>query len=254
MHFALFIFCLTAFLSEKNIFNKYISLSFLITVTSSLILTTSRSAWLGLLLFIPFMTGSSSLVWFLPLISIGTLCVILANANFIPEDLQNLVRNFLPKYFWLKFSAENYTVGITRPEIWGQALFYISQKPIFGWGAASFPLLYLASKAKEILHSHNLIFELAISYGLPITIMIFGAIFTICIAFTHLYKDISIKKISLWDKAWFSSFFILLTSQLIDIQYFDGRISFLFWLLLAGLKELISSKNQTQLNLKNHYQ
>jgi len=29
---------------------------------------------------------------------------------------------------------------------------------------------------------------------------------------------------------------IFLLSQLIDIQYFDGRISLVFWLLLAGLK------------------
>ncbi len=246
-------FCLSAFLYAKNNLHKYITIIFLITVTVSLIFTSSRSAWLGLLLFIPFMTASSTLVWFLPLIFIGGLFIVMATANFIPEEIQNLFRNLLPKYMWLKFSTDNYTTGLTRPEIWEQAISYISQKPIYGWGAASFPLLYMSSKAVIVNHSHNLIFELAISFGLPITILLFIGIFTICIkAFIHLYVNISRAKISLWDKAWFSSFFILFLSQLIDIQYFDGRISFIFWLLLAGLKEMISQKNLNSNQIKSN--
>ena len=32
---------------------------------------------------------------------------------------------------------------------------------------------------------------------------------------------------------------IFLISQLVDVQYFDGRISIIFWILLAGLKCII---------------
>ena len=32
---------------------------------------------------------------------------------------------------------------------------------------------------------------------------------------------------------------LFLFSQLVDVQYFDGRISITFWILLAGAKNLI---------------
>ena len=47
----------------------------------------------------------------------------------------------------------------------------------------------------------------------------------------------------------FVVFFIL---NYIDIQYYDGRISFIFWILLAGLKELITSIDNTP-RLKEFY-
>tara|TARA_B100000886_G_scaffold185232_1_gene127073 strand:+ start:3933 stop:5057 length:1125 start_codon:yes stop_codon:yes gene_type:complete len=241
-------FCLSAFLYAKNNIHKYISFSFLITVTVSLILTSSRSAWLSLLLLIPFMTEASILVWFLPLILIGAILIVIANANFIPVDFQNQFRNLLPKYMWLKFATQNYTTGLSRIEIWQQALIFISQKPFLGWGASTFPILYYSIKNVTVLHSHNIIFELAISYGLPITMLIFGAIFTITtLSFVKIFSIKNLRKRILNEKAWFTSFFILLLSQLVDIQYYDGRISILFWILLAGLKQIIT------INKSNHF-
>ena len=38
------------------------------------------------------------------------------------------------------------------------------------------------------------------------------------------------------DRAWFSAIIIFLISQFIDVQYYDARISLLFWILLAGVK------------------
>ena len=32
---------------------------------------------------------------------------------------------------------------------------------------------------------------------------------------------------------------LFLFSQLVDVQYFDGRISITFWILLAGAKKII---------------
>ena len=48
-----------------------------------------------------------------------------------------------------------------------------------------------------------------------------------------------VKGDNLFEKAWFTSFFVLLCSQMVDIEYFDGRISIVFWILLAGLKNII---------------
>ena len=44
-------------------------------------------------------------------------------------------------------------------------------------------------------------------------------------------------------KAWWTSFFVLLISQMIDIQYFDIRISLTFWILLAGMRSIIRENN-----------
>ena len=44
---------------------------------------------------------------------------------------------------------------------------------------------------------------------------------------------------SYYEKAWWTSFFVLLISQMIDIQYFDLRISIAFWILLAGIRSII---------------
>ena len=46
---------------------------------------------------------------------------------------------------------------------------------------------------------------------------------------------------SLRANCWAASF-IFLISQLVDVQYFDGRISIVFWFLLAGLKTTIDEK------------
>ena len=40
-----------------------------------------------------------------------------------------------------------------------------------------------------------------------------------------------------------NNFNYFLISQLVDVQYFDGRISIVFWLILAGLKTIIDDKN-----------
>ncbi len=42
----------------------------------------------------------------------------------------------------------------------------------------------------------------------------------------------------IFEKAWIISLFILLISQMVDVQYFDGRISIVFWILLAGARNI----------------
>ena len=90
-------------------------------------------------------------------------------------------------------------------------------------------------------HPHNLILELAVSYGYPVTILILLTISTLLIKSSKLVfnnKSQNNKYFS-FEKAWWTSIFIFLISQLVDVQYFDGRISIVFWILLAGLKTII---------------
>ena len=234
-------FTMAAFLeSFKSKLNKYICLSILISITFAILLTTSRSAWGGLILLLPLMTGFSSLFYLLPIFFIAVFFIMIAASNFVPADLQNEIRNIIPSRFWQEFIPENFIWRESRLEIWNKAIFFISKKPFFGWGAATFPVLYLIENNSYAAHAHNLILELSVSYGIPLTALIFISIFLIFIfSFSAIFTKTSFTNNNFFDKAWFSSFFILLTSQLVDIQYFDGRISIIFWILLAGLKETI---------------
>ena len=224
--------------------NKYISLSILISITISILITTSRSAWGGLILLIPLMTGISSIPFLILTIFIIVLLVLFSVLNSLPMDLQDYFRHLLPERYIQEFFPDHFNWRVSRLEIWSNAIMFISQRPILGWGGAAFPVLYFFSNETYIGHSHNIILELAVSYGIPITILIFGSILIICIlSFKKVFVSASYTQTNFYDRAWLSSFLVLIYSQFVDIQYFDGRISIIFWILLAGLNEMIKTKN-----------
>ena len=141
---------------------------------------------------------------------------------------------------FFQFSSLTNLLG-PRAFIYSNTLPIILERPIFGWGAASFPLLFQIrhpSFNRETTHPHNLIFEMANSYGLLFAIIMF---MTICLILLYSYRSIYLKrnykqiKNLNFDKAWWASFFSLFLSQMYDIQYFDVRISISFWILLTGL-------------------
>ena len=114
-------------------------------------------------------------------------------------------------------------------------------EPIFGIGGASFPIIYELQNNIWRGHPHNIFLELAVSYGYPAAILIF---FNITILLIQSSKSIFKSKLQndqyySFEKAWWVSIFVFLISQLVDVQYFDGRISIVFWLLLAGLRAII---------------
>ena len=118
----------------------------------------------------------------------------------------------------------------------------IQLNPIFGLGAAVFPLIFSASEIHWINHTHNLPIELALSYGLPATLLLFGTISLIILLTGKIIlrqnKEDN-QEFIYYERAFWTSAFIFLLSQLTDIQYFDGKISIVFWLLIAGLKNMI---------------
>ena len=247
-------FCLSAFIKKSQFtLSKYISLFFLILVTTSLLLTTSRNAWGGLILLIPLMTGFSSIIWLMPIITIlgGLISLILLGIT--TPELNDSIKGIIPSWIWMEFDPANFINRVSRLEIWNQSITYIMKRPFWGWGAASFPILYEAATKTYVTHPHNLLLELSISYGVPITALIFSSVlFITTLSFKKIYRN-NIKGLidNISEKAWFSSFFVLFTSQFFDIQYFDGRISVTFWILLAGLKRIISSRSSLQKNSNN---
>ncbi len=226
---------------SHNNLKRSITITFLILITIAIILTTSRSAWLGLIFLISLMSGISSILFiFIALLTV-MIAINISNYNFnFLNDLQILLRDIIPIKFFNEFSSQSFLLRETRYEIWMQAISFILQKPIFGWGAASFPILYYNSTGMKITHSHNLLLEMSNNYGLIITLLVFISIFIITIlSFKKIFLKNDNTENIIFQKAWFAAFLTLLFSQQIDVQYFDFRISIIFWILLAGLKNKI---------------
>ena len=127
------------------------------------------------------------------------------------------------------------------------ALGIIKGNPIFGIGANSFSIIF-SSENPFANHAHNLLFELAISYGLPATIILAITVNIILfLSWIKIFKENRSYVITYIDKAFWTATFFFLISQLADIQYFDGKISILFWLLLIGLKNIIEEHNNKEI-------
>ena len=120
------------------------------------------------------------------------------------------------------------------------AINFIIEKPMWGWGSSSFPILYKATKDIYKAHTHNLALELAISFGIPVTIIIISTFFLL---FYFSKQKIFLKdKRDPYEVAWWTTSLLIIISLMYDIQYYDIRIGLIFWLFLGGLRNIIRNK------------
>ena len=91
-------------------------------------------------------------------------------------------------------------------------------------------------------HSHNIINELAISFGLPVTLILIGTLCTIIITSGKIiFFESKLKKhYDFYERAIWASILFFVFSQMFDIQYFDGRMSIFAWTLFACLRNIIN--------------
>ena len=236
-------FCLASLInSKKTFFEKIFIYFFTFSITVTTILTNSRSAWIGILIGSVIMVGKKHLNF------IGYIFIFLTviiSATIFPlfgSYIQNYFRNLIPDSIWMEFTDFQYT----RIEIWLSGLKTLFNHPIFGTGAGSFSDIFKYESGLWKGHAHNLPLELAISYGIPALIFVSIPIFLLLYKLVKnifLFKDNFVFYIPIYDKAWIISFLILFISQMVDVQYFDGRVSIIGWLLLAGVKCLTEDIN-----------
>tara|TARA_S200000501_G_scaffold159328_1_gene150310 strand:+ start:5643 stop:6902 length:1260 start_codon:yes stop_codon:yes gene_type:complete len=229
---------------EKFFIIKIVTFLFLLFIALSIILTASRAALFSLIFSIPILFGFRSLKIFIPiLIFISSIFLFI----FIPifgEGFQSFMQNFIPTAVWNNFNSESYGVHLSRTDLWRNALEMIYNNPLFGSGALSFPRLLEANTGIWSSHPHNLPLELMVNYGIPTTIFIITP-FTI-ILFKG-YFEIFIRnniyfKENLFDRAWITSLILICLANLVDITYFDGRISIACWALLSGVRNITLKK------------
>ena len=100
------------------------------------------------------------------------------------------MQSIIPKNFLADFTSEGYlSLDSSRLEIWLIAIKAIAKNPIIGNGAGTFSTIFENQTGFWKGHPHNLPLELAVSYGLPGTLIINKNLKFIC-------KDIYLKVIN----------------------------------------------------------
>ena len=136
-----------------------------------------------------------------------------------------------------------------RFEIWSKSFELIKSNLITGYGAGTFKNLYSISNGiyGDIQHSHNIFLEISINHGLPSSLIIISTMIFITINCWRNNANIDLNKLENLDnkkkqfeQAWIISFMAFFLIHIFDITYFDGRISTLAWILLAGMRSIIN--------------
>ena len=232
------------FINKKNILKKSLSLIFLSIFTLSIILTTSRNAIFGMFLSIPIIIGIKSSIAILLIISFLVILFIFESYLPFSNEIFKFINSLFPHQLLDKFQNLNLLniYEFRRINLWRNAFSIISKRPFFGLGAAFFPFLYdvyYNPTNYTERHTHNLFIELTASYGFIVSLFTFG--FIVSLIF-QAWKSIKKSKENYGEninKSWLAASVIIVISQMNDITYFDGRISVIFWILLAGLRNTI---------------
>ena len=235
-------FCLALILEKgTNIFRKTAAFSFFISTGIATVLTFSRNAWIGLFTSLTIVSGKKGVRFLLPLLTIIIFILFFIFSPIFNGELQNELRSLFPKKIFLEFNDQGYQgLDVTRVEIYKSAINLVKENPIFGIGAASFSKIFFLETSFWKGHSHNLLLELSISYGLPSAFCFFITTSNILyLSSKKIFFKRRINNLNFFDRAVWSSLFVFLLSQLFDIQYFDGKISLISWILIAILKNII---------------
>ena len=233
--------------SVLNKKNNIVLLIYFIFISYFLILTNSRNALIGLLMSLPILFGLKVFISFL-VISLILLGLFFGFTNLFELEVE-IYKNLIPINLINKLT--NLDLGslknIIRIDGFKKALYFIKLRPIWGWGASLFPILYLASGGiRDTQHTHNINLEVALNYGIPSSILL---TFIVSIIFIKSLRIIFFKKNnnSLINKAWFASMLVVIIYNTTDIPYYDGKFSLLSWILLGGLKCIIDQQKNKKI-------
>ena len=236
-------FCLAImFLDNEKPFKVLIKIILTISISSLIILTGSRSAWICLVIPIPLIFPQKYRKCFFYSIPLITFLILNLSFPLLGKGFQSFLRALVPEGLWINFTTIGYeTLDISRLDIWRYASNFALKNSVFGHGSGSFTSLLFNETGIWKGHTHNLPLELMVSYGIPTALILLLSIsYIVYTSYNKLFfSDIKTNKKTIIDKAWLVSLVILMLINLVDIQYFDGRISIAGWILLAGAKNII---------------
>ena len=117
----------------------------------------------------------------------------------------------------------------------------ILERPLLGYGPSRFKTLYeINDGTRDISHLHNLPLEIAFNYGIPLALILSGFVVLLLIkSWRKIYNKNNIKNNFIDNRAWLIACSIATASHLYDVTYYDGKVSIVIWIFLAGLKCII---------------
>ena len=242
-------FCIVSFITKERSYQKSILLAINFFVLIALVLTSSRVAFINMILTFPILFGIKIFIWYLPFILFLIIFFLLIILYVDIPVINNIFSEIIPERLLfrlesIKFSQWN---SILRFNIWILTGFLILKKPIFGYGANTFPILFRDSYQRWQGHTHNIFLELCQVYGIPIGLIILISIITLIrnsLKKIPIYGEVKNlqKKDLYFERAWFGAFILLIISNSVDVTYYDSRISIAIWILLSGIRARMKQK------------
>ncbi len=250
-------FCLASVL-KPFIFgrSRVIPCAVLIAFVLAMILTDSRNAWGAIFLGLPLVFGSASWSWLIPLMLICFLPVVIAVLPFFDFGIQEFARTIVPESIWMRLNDMKFVdtrpFDSTRIAQWKVAINLIFEKPLLGWGAAAFSIIYPLKVGLSHGHSHNLPLELAVSHGILVSLLFNIFVFSLLMisAYYRIFNQFNSRKNFIIDRAWWTSAIILICFHATDMPMFDSRINMLGWILLIGLRCIIMHPNEHTISVE----
>jgi O-antigen ligase len=207
-----------------------------------LILTSSRSAWIGALLSSLVFTIYQSWYWLVGIVS--AIATVILSAAYAPAPLKAPLRSIVPRYFWARITDEMYPdrpESLTRLSQWKFAWGMIQSRPLTGWGLQSFGPLYQDFAHTWLGYPHNLLLMLASNLGIPATIGLFMLVGWIVFQGTRLFLNFPLQ----WrtDRTIFFTYLVAFAGFIIfnitDVTALELRLNTFAWLLLSSMFGLV---------------
>jgi len=239
-------FALFALRRTKSNFKKYSLIIFNLLIVYFMILTLSRNALLCLFVIFFMFFGIRRFLLIFSSLSIITL--VLGFLGFVNNFLISFISQINLNTFYSKLLELNTN---PRIQIWNSAISFIQKRPIFGWGASTFSHLFNFHneqikpplKLLNSQHSHNLFLELAHNFGLPLALIMFITLTILIFKVINKIK-LNFRNFDLFiNETWLISSLLVLIYQTTDITYYDGKISIIICVLLAGLRTVLPINN-----------
>ncbi len=230
------------FFDNNNKIKLTLKILLIFSISMLVILAASRAGWISLLIPIIVFYGKDIKLRPLTIFSGFSFVTLYVSANLFGLQIKDYLLKIIPQGIWINFTDLEYkNLDISRLGIWKYAIKFISEKPLFGHGSKSFTSLLLNDSGIWKGHTHNLPLELILDYGIPAAMLIILPITYIAIkaSIKLFFLNLKINKNTLFDRAWIISLISLIILHLVDIQYFDGRISIAGWILLAGTRNIL---------------
>jgi O-antigen ligase len=142
----------------------------------------------------------------------------------------------VPQSIWGRLNDLNHQghrkLASLRITQWSVAAGLIAERPWLGWGAAAFSVIYPLRTGRWHGHTHNIAVDLAVTFGLPVALLMVGLVLWLLIRGMRL----GMASGPVFERAWWASVLVLAALHASDIPTYDSRLNIAGWILLAGLR------------------